>query len=62
MERTVFETWVVRALIVVLLVSFHWLAYRLKRHRQRGSSVSAPDSGAAISERSRISNEPLEPE
>jgi hypothetical protein len=63
MKQAVIETWIYRAAIAVLLISFHWLGHLVKKRRQRARLLA--DAGgvtAANSEGQRISSDPVEPE
>lgn len=63
MERAGIDAWIYRAAIAVLLISLHWLAHRVKKHRQRARL--RPDAGGmagAGSQGRRITNDPVEPE
>jgi hypothetical protein len=63
MEQAVIETWIYRAVIAVLLISFHWLGHLVKKRRQRARLLAdAGGMAAANSKGRRISNDPIEPE
>jgi len=55
MEPNVLESWIFGALVLVLLVAFHWFAYRVGKRRQRARIAADPS-------RYLISSDPLEPE
>jgi hypothetical protein len=58
MERNTLASWAVGALVVALLVAFHWLAYRVGKARRLAMRKSSRDGGSGDG----VSKDPLTPE
>jgi hypothetical protein len=63
MGRNMLETWIGRALILILLIAFHWLAVRVGKSRSRATRQTHRGGrrDAVSSDGVMLTNEPLEP-
>lgn len=62
--RGTLESWIVGALVMALLVAFHWFAFKVGKSRSRapGHTRGGGRRGAVSGDGRILTNEPLEPE
>ncbi len=64
MEPKMLESWIVGVLFLILLVAFHWFAFRVGKSRSRAPrrTYRGGGRGSASGEGLMFTNEPLEPQ